>query len=142
LQDSEKKNFVLENLPSAELYEKSYMHRDVVDGIVSALETDFVMTTSLDGNLKFWKKNYAGIEFVKHYKAHKGKITGISISHNGAYMATCSFKDESLKIFDVNNFDMIVYIQLKFVPLYCEFVSKINDPELIIAVTEYTTYLI
>jgi peptidylprolyl isomerase domain and WD repeat-containing protein 1 len=136
LQEYEKKSFVLENLPSSDMYEKSYMHRDVVDGVISALETDFIITTSLDGNLKFWKKNYVGVEFVKQYKAHKGKITGVSISRNGAYMATCSFKDETLKIFDINNFDMILYIQLKFVPLYCEFVSKMNDPELMVAVTK------
>ena len=112
------------------------MHRDIVDGVVGALETDFVITTSLDGHLKFWKKNYIGVEFVKHYKAHNGKITGIAVSHNGAHMATCSFKDESLKIFDVNNFDMILYIKLNFVPLLCEFVSKIDDADIIVAVTE------
>ena len=59
----EMQNYTLDNIPTSELYEKSYMHRDIVDGVYSSLETDFVITTSLDGHLKFWKKNYVGIEF-------------------------------------------------------------------------------
>lgn len=34
--------------------------------------TDFIITTSVDGHLKFWKKTAVGVEFVKHYKAHLG----------------------------------------------------------------------
>ena len=136
LEERENKKFNLDNLPYSNFYEKSYMHKDVVDNVVCAVETDFIITTSLDGNLKFWKKNYSGIEFVKKYKAHQGKITGISVSNSGLYLSTCSSKDESLKIFDVLNFDMIHFIKLKFIPFHCEFVSKINDPSIVIAVTE------
>lgn len=115
------------------------MHRDIVDQINSSLETDFIITTSLEGNIKFWKKNYVGIEFVKQLKAHQGKISGMSVSKSGLYLCTCSYKDESIKIFDISNFDMIHFIKLNFQPLYCEFVSKIKDPNLIIAVTEKDT---
>ncbi|KOB77811.1 putative peptidylprolyl isomerase domain and WD repeat containing 1 isoform 1 [Operophtera brumata] len=45
----------LENLPSSETYEFSYMHRDIVTHIV-VTKTDFVVTASQDGHLKFWKK--------------------------------------------------------------------------------------
>lgn len=45
----------LENLPSSETYERSYMHRDVVSHVV-VTKTDFVITASQDGHLKFWKK--------------------------------------------------------------------------------------
>jgi hypothetical protein len=31
-----------------------------------------MITTSVDGHLKFWKKNDKGIEFVKHFRAHIG----------------------------------------------------------------------
>ena len=126
-------------MPTAELYEKSYMHRDIVDGVYSSYETDFIITTSLDGHLKFWKKNYVGIEFVKHYKAHVGKITGVSVSHSGYHMATCSSKDNALKIFDVLNFDMIHFMKLQFTPLICEFINRFNHPELTLAVTEKDT---
>jgi peptidylprolyl isomerase domain and WD repeat-containing protein 1 len=34
--------------------------------------TGFIITTSVDGHVKFWKKKDVGIEFVKHFKAHLG----------------------------------------------------------------------
>jgi len=118
------------------MYEKSFQHRDVVDGVYSSTEADFIITTSLDGHLKFWKKNYIGIEAVKHYKAHQSKITGVSISPSGFHMATCSSKDDALKIFDILNFDMIHFMKLEFTPYLCEFLNKSNNPELILVVTE------
>ena len=59
----------LENLPNADSYEKSYMHRDVITHLVST-KTDFLITGSLDGHIKFWKKMEEGIEFVKHFRSH------------------------------------------------------------------------
>jgi peptidylprolyl isomerase domain and WD repeat-containing protein 1 len=123
-------------MPLSSLYERSYMHREICDNVVCALETDYILTTSLDGNIKFWKKQYIGIEYVKQFKAHQGKITGISVSHSGLYLSTCSSKDDLLKIFDVLNFDMINFIRLPFTPVQCEFISKFNDPDILIAVTE------
>ena len=67
----------LVELPSAEMYEKSFMHRDHVSQIV-VTSTDFVVTCSRDGQLKFWKKMPTGIEFVKHFRAHLAPITGIA----------------------------------------------------------------
>ncbi|KAJ3220571.1 Peptidylprolyl isomerase domain and WD repeat containing protein 1 [Clydaea vesicula] len=63
----------IENLPSTTQYEKSLMHRDVVN-FVTTTKTDFILTTSIDGHVKFWKKSEEGIEFVKHFKAHLGAI--------------------------------------------------------------------
>ena len=40
--------------------------------------TDFLITGSVDGHLKFWKKKPEGVEFVKHFRAHKGAIDGAS----------------------------------------------------------------
>lgn len=35
--------------------------------------TDFVITASQDGHVKFWKKKEdEGIEFVKHFRSHLG----------------------------------------------------------------------
>lgn len=62
----------MENLPNSECYEKSYMHRDVITHIV-VTKTDFIVTASVDGHVKFWKKMEEGIEFVKHFRSHLRK---------------------------------------------------------------------
>ena len=69
-------------LPDQEMYEKSYMHRDVVTHLVVAA-TDFIVTASRDGQLKFWKKQQTGIDFVKHFRAHLAPIAGLSVSFDG-----------------------------------------------------------
>jgi hypothetical protein len=61
-------------LPSAEMYERSYMHRDVVTHI-AVTRTEYIITASQDGHVKFWKKLPVGIEFVKHFRAHSGNIS-------------------------------------------------------------------
>lgn len=63
----------LDALPSAESYEKSYMHRDVITHCVVS-PTDFIITASCDGHVKFWKKMETGIEFVKHFRSHLGEF--------------------------------------------------------------------
>ena len=60
----------LDHLPCAERYYKSLMHRDTINFVNVTPHTDFVITTSVDGHVKFWKKQDTGIEFVKHYNAH------------------------------------------------------------------------
>lgn len=45
------------------------MHRDVITHLV-VTKTDFVITASIDGHIKFWKKMEEGIEFVKHFRSH------------------------------------------------------------------------
>jgi WD40 repeat protein len=68
-----------------------------------AYSTDFIITTSIDGHLKLWKKQDTGIEFVKHYRAHMTPIVGVSASVNGELFASIS-EDQSAKVFDVVNF--------------------------------------
>jgi hypothetical protein len=91
-------------LPSSDYYERSYMHRDILTHIIVTI-TDFLITASQDGHIKFWKiltpdyikqqqtatqyqsnqtkdDNDANtnslingpIEFVKHFRAHLGKL--------------------------------------------------------------------
>jgi len=36
--------------------------------------TDFLVTASCDGHVKFWKKKEGEIEFVKHFRAHLGRL--------------------------------------------------------------------
>ena len=66
----------LEALPSAGMYERSFMHRDTVTHAAVAARAEFFFTASTDGHLKFWKKGGEGIEFVKSFRAHLGPITG------------------------------------------------------------------
>ncbi|CAG8473316.1 2335_t:CDS:10 [Acaulospora colombiana] len=96
----------LERLPSADMYERSYMHRDVLN-YVAVTKTDFVITTSVDGHLKFWKKSDKGIEFVKHFRSHMGVIAGISVSADGLLLATIA-TDKALKVYDVINFGIVL----------------------------------
>lgn len=42
--------------------------------MVFSPRTDFAITASKDGHIKFWKKMPQGVEFVKHFYAHLGKI--------------------------------------------------------------------
>lgn len=112
----------LDALPSANMYEKSYMHRDVVTHVaVSA--ADFFITGSVDGHLKFWKKKAIGIEFAKHFRSHLGAIEGLAVSFDGLLCCTIS-NDRSVKIYDVVNYDMMVMMRLSFVPGTIEWVYK------------------
>jgi hypothetical protein len=36
--------------------------------VAVAHRTDFFITASTDGHIKFWKKQQQGVEFAKHYK--------------------------------------------------------------------------
>ena len=92
----------LERLPNAKMYERSYMHRENVTHIC-VTSTEFIITGSRDGHIKFWKKISTGIEFVKHYIAHLNAINSISSSVDGLSLATTS-DDQTIKIFDVINF--------------------------------------
>jgi peptidylprolyl isomerase domain and WD repeat-containing protein 1 len=67
----------LHALPCAAMYERSYMHRDVVTHAAVAAEVDFIITGSADGHVKFWKKRPQGIEFAKHFRAHVGPVEGM-----------------------------------------------------------------
>nr|XP_034189826.1 peptidylprolyl isomerase domain and WD repeat-containing protein 1 isoform X2 [Osmia lignaria] len=136
----QKKHKVLEyeqvytdNLPCCECYEKSYMHRDVITHIV-VTKSNFVLTASCDGHVKFWKKQEELIEFVKHFRAHLTTIQSMAASCNGVHACTVSL-DKTMKIFDVINFDMINMIKLNFVPLCCEWVYSPGDAIPAIAVS-------
>lgn len=105
----------LDTLPSARMYEKSYMHKDLVSHVL-VTKTGFIITASIDGYLKFWKKIEQGIEFVKTYRAYLGAFNSIVESHDGKWIATSSIVDKTIKIFDVVNFDMVNLINLEHNP--------------------------
>ncbi|OQR90485.1 peptidylprolyl isomerase domain and WD repeat-containing protein 1 [Thraustotheca clavata] len=109
---------LLDELPKGEMYEKSYMHRDVVSHVAFSASTQFLITASADGHVKFWRKMVTGIEFVKHYKAHLQAIVGLAVSPDGLRLATTSL-DGTIKFFDILGFDMVHMITLDFVPSIC-----------------------
>jgi peptidylprolyl isomerase domain and WD repeat-containing protein 1 len=100
---------ILNKLPSGKNYEISYMHRETLTHVLVATK-DFVITASVEGVVKFWKKNNIGtLEFIKSFRAHSSPLTFAALSPDGCWLATGSF-DKSIKIFDIENFDMIEII--------------------------------
>ncbi|XP_054162055.1 peptidylprolyl isomerase domain and WD repeat-containing protein 1-like [Oppia nitens] len=124
----------IENLCSSESYERSFMHRDVVSHVL-ATTTDFIITASIDGHIKFWKKCSVGIEFVKHFRTHLQPITDICVNSTGTLLASVS-TDRTLKVFDVINFDMINMIRLDYRPHCVQFCHSAGDPIPAIAVSD------
>lgn len=88
------------------------MHRDQISYVVCT-RTDFIITASCDGHVKFWKKIEEGVEFVKHFRAHLLPVTSLSTNASGSLVCTSSV-DKTVKIFDVVNFDMINMLKLDF----------------------------
>lgn len=110
-------------LPSAEMYEKSYMHRDVVTHAAFTPRTDFLVTGSLDGHVKFWKKMPEGLEFVKHYHAHLGSVRGLAVSADGLRLATTG-EDKAIKFYDVLTFDLTFMIDVGYAPSHCCWIHR------------------
>lgn len=112
---SEWETHYLENLPTAHFYEHSYMHRDVVTHICVSKATEFIITGSHDGHVKFWKKMTKGIEFVKHYQAHLGPINAMEVSVDEKQLITTS-SDQMIKFFEIVGFDMANMIAVNYCP--------------------------
>ncbi|KAL7009101.1 Peptidyl-prolyl cis-trans isomerase cyp15 [Cystobasidiomycetes sp. EMM_F5] len=155
----------LDNLPSAERYYRSFMHRDVLTGVAVTKHvqssTDFVLTASADGWLKFWKKRDpssseqadvlggVGIEFVKQFRAHLSPILALPVSADGAIAATISADGSgnqsalgSIKVYDVENFDMINQISLSYTPTTACWVHPKTQARALLAVAEESSHVI
>jgi peptidylprolyl isomerase domain and WD repeat-containing protein 1 len=91
------------------------MHRDQLCFTTFTPYTDFLITSSIDGVVKFWKKDFGGIEFVKEFRAHDGEIRSVSVSADGRSFATAG-SDNSVKIFDVVTFDLLAMLTLDYSP--------------------------
>eukprot|EP00656_Telonema_subtile_P016642 TRINITY_DN1880_c0_g1_i1.p1 TRINITY_DN1880_c0_g1~~TRINITY_DN1880_c0_g1_i1.p1 ORF type:complete len:626 (-),score=216.45 TRINITY_DN1880_c0_g1_i1:214-2091(-) len=131
----------LDDLPASEMYEISYMHRDVVTHVLAS-KKGFVITGSSDGQLKFWSKATGfGIEAVKQFRAHLSGFSAMALSADGDWLATASF-DKSVKVFDVVNFDMVNIIELDFVPSSIAFLSDSRSARMELAVADSTSSVI
>ncbi|BGP11452.1 Peptidyl-prolyl cis-trans isomerase cyp15 [Rhodotorula toruloides] len=137
----------LDHLPAADRYHKSLMHRDTLSQ-VAVTKTNFVITASIDGILKFWKKQPVGVEFVKLYRTHLSPILAVGVSDDGKSCASLGADSGgrtaeglevkgSAKVFDVENFDMINILKLSYVPRACCWVHNRNDGRILLAVSEY-----
>uniref|UniRef100_A0A0K0FGL8 peptidylprolyl isomerase n=1 Tax=Strongyloides venezuelensis TaxID=75913 RepID=A0A0K0FGL8_STRVS len=132
----------LKELPKCDSYEKSFMHRSNITHVVSTL-TDFILTASKDGILKFWKKtHHEGIEFVKAYKCHSHGFVDVQTNHNGTLLATLSTEDKGIKILDVPNFDMTNIMSLSFKPFSCAWIDRSRDVIKALAVSDVETGMI
>jgi len=123
----------LNELPKGQLYEKSYMHRDIVSHLAITPKSHFLITASRDGVVKFWKKSHGDVEFAKVYRAHMGPLTGFSVSSDGHRLGTVG-KDQWLSIFDVVAFDMITKVKLGYPPTTSEWIHPMSCPSSMIAV--------
>uniref|UniRef100_A0A0E0IFR1 peptidylprolyl isomerase n=1 Tax=Oryza nivara TaxID=4536 RepID=A0A0E0IFR1_ORYNI len=100
----------LDALPSAAMYEKSYMHRDVVTH-VAVSPADYFITGSADV---------------------------MQVSVDGLLCCTIS-SDRSVKIYDVVNYDMMFMMRLPFVPGAIEWVYRQGDVKPKLAVSDRNT---
>ncbi|KAF6844392.1 hypothetical protein CMUS01_01166 [Colletotrichum musicola] len=124
-------------LPKSSRYSKSLMHKEPLSFVNVTPLTDFLITSSIDGVVKFWKKVADGIEFVKEFKAHNGEIKSVSISQDGRSFATAGV-DETIKIFDVITFDLLAMLKLKFAPRCICWVHNRGASLPLLAVSEET----
>lgn len=115
------RELLLENIPSADNYEISYMHKDVVNNVITSSNLDLIISFSIDGHVKFWRKVFHLVQYLKNFKAHSGLIVGAALSKSHESLCTVGV-DKTLKIFDLLNIDLRVMIKLNFAPLTCEFI--------------------
>lgn len=111
------------------------MHREDITHVVVS-KTDFVITASSDGVLMFWsKKLEGGIEFVKTFRSHLKPVVDMVGSADGQLLATAS-EDQTVKFYDIVNFDMFLMLKLDFTPGVCEWLHKVGSPTPTIAVAD------
>ncbi|KAG5983159.1 hypothetical protein E4U55_000641 [Claviceps digitariae] len=122
-------------LPKSARYSRSLMHKDQILFVTWTPLTEFLITASVDGVVKFWKKVDQGIEFVKEFKAHSGEIKSVSVSIDGRSYATAGI-DETIKIFDVITFDLLSMLSLSYVPKCVCWVHEKGASFPILAVSE------
>jgi peptidylprolyl isomerase domain and WD repeat-containing protein 1 len=122
-------------LPKSTRYSKSLMHKEPLAFVTMTPLTEFLITTSVDGVVKFWKKVADGIEFVKEFKAHQGEVRSVSCSQDGRSFATAGV-DKTVKLFDVVTFDLLAVLQLDFVPRCVCWVHKKGSSLPLLAVSD------
>jgi peptidylprolyl isomerase domain and WD repeat-containing protein 1 len=111
------------------------MHKEEISCIAGSIAGGFIATGSTDGILKFWKKNYKGIEFAKQYRAHVTAVSCIVFSQNGLKMASISASEPNVKIYDTLSLDMIDKLNLKENPVCIEMGSTNQHPDPVLIIS-------
>ncbi|RJE27162.1 Peptidyl-prolyl cis-trans isomerase [Aspergillus sclerotialis] len=128
-------------LPTSPRYSKSLMHKDQLSFVNMSPFTDFLITTSIDGFVKFWKKMAVGVEFVKEFRAHVGEVKSTSVSADGRSFATTG-SDKTVKIFDVITFDLLAMLTVEFTPRCVCWVHRRGASLPLLAVTDEESSMI
>ena len=125
---------IADSLPSAPMYENSFMHRSPVLWVFAS--KGFVVTVSLT-DVKFWKKAKIGIEFVKTFVcADRGNCIVDCAIHSDTFAVISS--DKLLRVFDVGMFSLSAIVKT------VESFDKIAlvSPNMIAAVAGSTVHLL
>lgn len=122
-------------LPKSHKYSKSLMHKEQVAFVTVTPLTDFLITSSIDGVVKFWKKGADGIEFVKEFRPHTGEIKSVSVSSDGRSFATAGI-DKRITIFDVMTFDLLAMLTIDFTPKCICWIHRRGDSLPLLAVSD------
>ncbi|CAZ83960.1 unnamed protein product [Tuber melanosporum] len=128
----------LSAMPSSPRYSKSLMHRDNLSFVTMTPFTDFLITTSADGVVKFWKKVAVGIEFVKMFRAHTADIVSVNVSSDGRCFATAG-ADNRVAVFDVDTFDLLTTLTLPNTPRAICWVHKRGSSLPLLAISDTET---
>ncbi|NWH54899.1 PPWD1 protein, partial [Fregata magnificens] len=122
----------LENLPCASMYERSYMHRDVITHVAC---TKSIYLPAFPCPVMFCSQTTGGIGMLTFLI---GVIESIAVSSEGALFCSVG-DDKAMKVFDVVNFDMINMLKLGYYPGQCEWVYCPGDAISSVATSEKST---
>ena len=82
-----------------------------------------------------------GIEFVKHFRAHLGRLISTDASQDGLRYASAAV-DKKIKVFDVINFDMINMIAVPYTPSVVKWIYSIGSTVMSLAIAEEESHVI
>lgn len=100
-----------------------------------AAQSNFILSASADGHVKFWKKQPEGVEFAKHFVAHTQPLCALTVSPDARHAASLS-ADGTAKIYDVLAFDMMAILELGYTPTTVCWAHREGRPVLAVAAKE------
>jgi peptidylprolyl isomerase domain and WD repeat-containing protein 1 len=122
----------LQDIPTTSHYAISFMHRSTITHSCVSLRHGYVLTGSVDGVVKFWKRTSSSappasasakeakeshrcLEFVKSYTSHTGPLSTLLTSQpNGDTAVSIGYYDGTIKFYDVASFDVSGMIRTKY----------------------------